>query len=102
MQRKTDITRNSVNLDRKEQGGGAAVEVGEGGLFRTQFLENLGMCFLGVTWGSRRSHGFYSTLQPAERLRNLEGVGGLDAAPRVRLSASWGREQNRGEKKEQK
>lgn len=60
------------------------------------------MCFLGVTWGSRRSHGFYSTLQPAERLRNLGGVGGLDAAPRVRLSASWGREQNTEGKKKNK
>lgn len=29
MQRKTDITRNSVNLDRKEQGGGAAVGGGD-------------------------------------------------------------------------
>lgn len=66
----------------------------EGGLFRTRFLENLGMCFWGVTWGSRRSHGSYLTLQPAEPLRNSEWGEKLDAVARVRLSAGWGRKQN--------
>lgn len=73
--------------------------VGGGGLFRTPFLENLGMCFLGVTWGSRRSHGFYSTLQPAERLRNLGGGVGRGAKSQVVSKLRQGAKHRGGKKR---
>lgn len=109
MHRKTDITRNysrpvlrSVNLDRKEQGGGAAVEGGEGGTFQNTIPRKLGHVFFRSNLRLEEESRFLFDAAASWAVAKFGGFGGgeLDAVPRVRLSAGWDREQNtEGEKK---
>lgn len=77
------------------------------GAFQNVIPRKLDVFFLGVTWGSSRSHSFYLTLQPAECLRNLEGgkVGhGTKSQVVSRLSEqnTEGKKRKKTEKKREK